>query len=169
MAFMWAEQHLCSISVVETFQTMQQQCCSPFGGRHRTYCGFNGTNNVEKLQLDPIFAQPSNSSVDYVKSKSMQSVQFYLKARPKTFQYVMKFSKVTEDLAKYWDSININGGASLVLPTKMETQYVVTISCTHLQCGLVGRVNVKDSPAHTTPAQENATNNLSCKHFVNLG
>ena len=169
MAFMLVEQHLCSTLVVETFQMMQQQCCSLFDERHRTYCGFNGTNNVENLRLDQTFVQPSTSSVDYVKSKPRQSGQFYLKAKPKTFQYVMKFLKDPENLEHYWDNININGGASLVLPTRMETQFVETISYTRLQCGLVELVNAKDSPAHTMPVQESVTNNLSCKHFVSLG
>ena len=99
----------------------------------------------------------------------MQSTQFYSKAKPKIFQYVLKCSNVREDLAQYWDSINNNGGVSLALPTRMETPFMETISCTRLQRGRVELVNAKDNQVLTMPVQESVTNNLSCMHFVSLG
>ena len=74
----------------------------------------------------------------------MQSTQFYSKAKPKIFQYALKFSNVREDLAQYWDSINNNGGAILVSPTRMETRCVETISCARSRYGLVELVNAND-------------------------
>jgi hypothetical protein len=82
---------------------------------------------------------------------------------------VTRYSKDPEALAKYWDSININGGVNLALPMKMATPFVETILSIPLQSGRVELVSAKDKAVYTMPPQGNATSSLSCKHFVSLG